>query len=520
MTGTFATTKTNIATGNAFVDGLLTQNSWADATLFYSVPRLVTEYGTFYGSGEHGGFFPTTNAMGVVIDFALNAQVGSAANDGFSVEGFTDLNVLYTTLNGAHIRIAQTTSDPFNIGTAWGYFPATTQTGGDVWFTNTQANFSAPVMGDYAALTIMHELGHALGLAHAHENTTFGVVPSAFDGMEYSIMSYRSFIGASTTSGYQNETFGYAQSFMMLDIQALQYMYGADFTTNSSDTTYAWTPGSGNTMVNGVAAISPGANRIFATIWDGGGVDTYDLSAYSDNLVIDLAPGSYSVFSTTQLADLGLGNDARGNIFNALQYQGDARSLIENAIGGSGNDVLLGNQAANDLRGTGGHDKLLGFNGKDFLKGGGGKDVIRGGTKNDTMKGDKGFDKLYGDAGRDNMKGGAGNDKMVGGAGKDTMTGGTGADTFRFLKASDSKTGSNSDVIKDFNQGVDKIDLSALTVTPFTFGSSFSGTGPSVTTSKNGSKLNVRVDVDGDAVADMRIILEGVNTLSASDFIL
>ena len=37
---------------------------------------------------------------------------------------------------------------------------------------------------------------------------------------------------------------------------------------------------------------------------------------------------------------------ARGNIFNALLYNGDLRSLIENATGGSGNDSILGNQAA------------------------------------------------------------------------------------------------------------------------------------------------------------------------------
>lgn len=153
----------------------------------------------------------------------------------------------------------------------------------------------------------------------------------------------------------------------------------------------------------------------------------------------------------------------------------------------------------------------MGFSGKDFLKGAAGKDLIRGGAQNDTLKGDKGKDKMFG---------GAGNDKMVGGSGKDTTTGNGGSDTFRFLKASDSKTGSNSDVIKDFNKGVDKIDLSALTATPFTFGSSFSGTGPSVTTNKNATKLFVRVDVDGDANADMRIILEGVNNLSSGDFIL
>lgn len=82
-------------------------------------------------------------------------------------------------------------------------------------------------------------------------------------------------------------------------------------------------------------------------------------------------------------------------------------------------------------------------------------------------------------------------------------------------------TGSSSDVIRDFETGVDHIDLSKITATPFTFDASgFSGTGPSVTTNQNGSKLNVLVDVDGDGNVDMRIILNGVNNLTEGDFIL
>ena len=86
-----------------------------------------------------------------------------------------------------------------------------------------------------------------------------------------------------------------------------------------------------------------------------------------------------SIFSRAQLADLGggpNGGDARGNIFNALQYKHDARSLIENAEGGSGNDTLYGNAAANTLRGGAGNDKLCGLAGKDTLVGGKGADVF------------------------------------------------------------------------------------------------------------------------------------------------
>ena len=114
-------------------------------------------------------------------------------------------------------------------------------------------------------------------------------------------------------------------------------------------------------------------------VWDGGGRDTYDLSAYVTGARIDLRPGSYSVFSPGQLADLGggpNGGHARGNVFNALQYRGDTRSLIENAMGGSGNDGIIGNAAANNLIGNAGIDRLVGLAGGDLLLGGTGADVF------------------------------------------------------------------------------------------------------------------------------------------------
>jgi serralysin len=141
-------------------------------------------------------------------------------------------------------------------------------------------------------------------------------------------------------------------------------MYGADYTTNSGATVYKWTPGSGNTLVNGSVGIDTSANRIFATIWDGGGLDTYDLSAYSTDLSIDLRPGQHSLFKKSQLADLDQFSSnkdriASGNIYNALLVGGNTASLIENAIGGSGDDSLRGNAANNELTGNGGLDTFF-----------------------------------------------------------------------------------------------------------------------------------------------------------------
>jgi Ca2+-binding RTX toxin-like protein len=152
-------------------------------------------------------------------------------------------------------------------------------------------------------------------------------------------------------------------------------MYGADFTTNSGNTTYRWDANTGQTFIDGVGQGAPGANRVFLTLWDGGGVDTYDFSNYGTNLQVDLSPGGWSLISSVQQANLGNGNPARGNVFNALQHNGDARSLIENASGGTGHDTIGGNVAANHLTGGVGNDRLIGRAGNDTLDGGAGTDT-------------------------------------------------------------------------------------------------------------------------------------------------
>jgi serralysin len=120
--------------------------------------------------------------------------------------------------------------------TAYAYYPSSNAAGGDVWFGTNYLSYRNPILSTYAYETHIHEIGHTLGLKHGHETSGFGAVPADRDDLEFSVMTYRSYIGGPTTGGYTNEQYGYPQTYMMLDIAALQYMYGADFTYNNGNT--------------------------------------------------------------------------------------------------------------------------------------------------------------------------------------------------------------------------------------------------------------------------------------------
>ncbi len=83
------------------------------------------------------------------------------------------------------------------------------------------------------------------------------------------------------------------------------------------------------------------------------------------DLSVDLQPGGWSTISAEQLAGLGYQRYAQGNIANALLYHNNPASLIEDVIGGSGNDVIVGNIADNSLTGGQGNDFLDGGIGAD-----------------------------------------------------------------------------------------------------------------------------------------------------------
>lgn len=277
---------------------------------------------------------------------------------------------------------------------------------GDIWINSSLDYNGNPVRGQYGQQVLLHEIGHALGLDHPGDynaeegvSITYGANAEYFgDTRMFTVMSYFSgaFTGANTPL--------YASLPQLHDIAAIQRLYGANITTRTGDTIYGF---NSNTGVPEYTIALASQNAIF-TVWDGGGIDTLDFSGYTNNNnLIDLRQEAFS--------NLGL-STANVSIARGV--------VIENAIGGSGNDTIIGNAANNTLTGgagadsisgNGGNDTIFGGLGADTLNGGDGDDTLDGGADADTVNGGDGNDTIFWDAadGMTNATGGAGSDILV-----------------------------------------------------------------------------------------------------------
>lgn len=312
-------------TYNPYIDGLLWSVAWNTENLTYSFPASSVVYDLPYN--EANSFVPFTAAQQAAVRQIL-----------VTFESFTLLK--FTESDDGSLRFGRWA------GGTHAYFPGTSERNGDIWLETSLD--TSPLPGSYTYYALIHEIGHALGLKHPHEGQ---LLPHDADTIEGTVMSYQN-IGPQLP-----------QSPMVYDIQALQTLYGANYSFNSGDSIYTWSEETGAQSINGATVLTPWFNVIFSTVWDGGGNDTYDFSAYRSAVTIDLNPGAASTLSS-QKALLKDGSRA-DNIWNALLFEGDQRSMIENAKGGSGNDVLTGNWLDNVLTGSCGNDAIHGGRGFD-----------------------------------------------------------------------------------------------------------------------------------------------------------
>lgn len=351
---------------------------------------------------------------------------------------------------------------------------------------SSSSDFNTLAPGGYDFCTFIHELGHAVGLAHPHDDgggsSMFPGVP--YDGSDalgthamnqgiWTMMTYNDSwqtgpLGATPIGS----TFGFQAGPMALDIAALQYLYGANMTVRTGADTYNLPRGNG-------------IGTFWSCIWDAGGIDTMQGAGARSN-TIDLraatlltAPGGGGFVSYPE--------GVRGGFTIAKGV------VIENATGGNYADSIRGNGAANRLTGNGGDDKLWGLSGNDVLIGGAGNDVLNGGT------------------------------------GSDRLLGGLGADDFVFAAFAESGPGAARDmIVGGFQRGIDDIVLTSIDAHLGVAGNqafrldtdSVFSAGEIRQTVVNGNLL-IEMNVNGTAQPEMSLLVQGVTApLAASDFLL
>lgn len=332
--------------------------------------------------------------------------------------------------------------------------------------------------GGFYFPTLLHELGHGHGMAHPHDNggrsgVMRGAEPSedpvegAIGGQYgdfglsqqvFTIMSYNDGWNEGLESGGAPEGhgrprsggitgtevdhYGWVGTLSALDIAVLQDKYGVNEETATGDDVYV------------ISDVNE-AGAFYSTLWDGGGHDEIRYSGERD-AVIDLRAATleYEEGGGGRMS-YALGAWTGFTIANGV--------TIEDAEAGDGDDVLIGNDAANRLVGGFGDDMLAGGAGRDTLDGGHGQDAadysraaagvrvntrtgqassdgdrsadvlisiedVIGSAFNDFLAGDFGVNTLNGGEGDDNLIALNGDDTLIGGGGDDAMNGGAGID--------------------------------------------------------------------------------------------
>jgi serralysin len=354
--------------GDRIIDALTNGTYWSlDSTR--TLTWALADFGAYYWVS------PTATAATGVTAFATFSRY---ANIRFQYTGhYSD-----PALTGADIAVSIDGSElMFSSSSIWakGYFPnyVLTQASlrpelqslyqtapGDIWLNlNSGLNYaSSYAPGSQAFAVILHEIGHVLGLKHPHDDG--GTGRPTFDKAGFGNLD----IDVATIMSYNEENPWVELSWhpatpMILDVIALQYLYGPNFTTNSGNTKHTMS-----------------ATGQFQTIYDPSGFDEIDASAsqYGWNIAIGVEPAADGAIFPIGIA---FPNDGIPTATTLNWLYGD----FEAVQGSRYADEITGSAANNQIMGNGGNDTLQGGDGNDTFFYLSGRDAVYGGDGVDTL---------------------------------------------------------------------------------------------------------------------------------------
>ncbi|MEM7425638.1 MAG: M10 family metallopeptidase C-terminal domain-containing protein [Pseudomonadota bacterium] len=457
--------------------------------VYAQFPELDYQFaGTQAAFPWEGEMMAALNSASGVIPIAFDITTDPALAD-LQIQGFDGL-----TANGSGIL-------------EFGSSPALAQSGseyvgyGAVNVTDARMQVAAETGGgSFQDWQLLKHAGHLLGLGGPQDMLAFSdglPGPNPWNNARFTVMAN------TEDAASLADDHGHAVSFSAIDIAALHLLYGANWATHATDTVYSLSDAGAAALDLDGEDGNVSIGRAWYTIWDGAGTDEVRYNGAQDALInLNAAAVTYDLQSqqsdpdvagltflldhmmqsgdvrqefwlelfdpdTNGLAQFSRLFDPITETFQAGGISIARDAVIENARGGSGNDLLIGNDADNRLLGNDGDDVIFaGVEGNNYLSGGNGNDILHsiageneliggngddtlwGGYFNDILNGGKGNDWLAGGEGDDNLKGGSGDDILAGEDGADTLLGGSGHDELYGMAGNDIlKGGSGFDIL-------------------------------------------------------------------------
>jgi serralysin len=346
-------------TGDAFVDSMTTGFSWSldgSRSLDYSVSNGI--YGEYW-------FDPSSVSqyLGAALSLYANYANVSFSNLGLYSDPIAAANA------GSEINVSLDASNLFfSSYNSWavGFFPDSAYNSllyegaaGDIYINvNSGANYLPTYEpGSQGWFLLLHELGHTLGLKHPHDDG--GTGRPTFSELGIGELD----IDLATVMSYNDDAEWNQFSWdpatpMVLDVLALQYLYGKNQSTNSGNSVHSL-----NNFIG-----------YYATLWDAGG--EYDVVSVRDGFegwLIELPEVTISSLSSERIGYAIPSSDLLYSVPTTLIWLvGD----FEQVSGSVFSDVVVGNSLDNRFSLDAGDDVIFYSLGEDYVDGGAGEDTI------------------------------------------------------------------------------------------------------------------------------------------------